>query len=211
MRRYVAAVVVVLVLAACKGNGGASGDNQDSGTSGDGGDAAAATCPARAGPPEQIRDTLGNRFGYGCGESFCRLTNLPESPPLVSSCLGKPTTEDLGYVFLSTGRLSRICEGPFSGMDSFTLDSASCRPVACDCPRDCPLGGACRNGLCQRPFGALDQEDVMALCLAAVPWPATCEDWVRTLLGERGTLLRQAIAACAGKASCPVPADCRQP
>jgi hypothetical protein len=198
---------MLATLVSCGGDVAPKGSFADRGVSPDG---ATDNCPTPTGRPQEIRDTSGGRFGYGCGDEVCRLTQLPDSPAPITSCVGKATKEDQGYVVVPTGKLMRICEVTFSSPDSFTLGAESCRPIACDCTADCPWRWPCCNGLCQSPVGTVQPDDVVALCMADAAWPATCEDWIRSL-GERLAVIRQAIADCAGRTSCLVPSTCRQP
>lgn len=200
-----------MVLAACLGGcAPATSLSVDAGAPE--GDAPDACIPA--GP--ELRDTMGNAWGYPCrrdGFRHCWLRQLPGSPPPLTTCGGRAVPPH-AYVQLppALGRIAVICQAE-SGRDEFTLSTEMCRPVSCRCDADCPSTRVwrCRNGLCQAPGAPLSADDVVALCLADTPWASTCEEFAAAL-EPRLPVLRQVAAACPLRERCAtVPPECRQP
>jgi hypothetical protein len=163
--------------------------------------------PAPSLPVSELRDTLGNAFAYDCGDRLsCPLGALPAPPPNFPGC-GMGTMPKRGYVAILLSRLYRICDVELSGT-GFILEDTSCRPVACSCEVGCPGGLACLHGLCQAAATPLGAGDVIALCLAATPRPATCEAWLAAVGGLSSH--RDAVLACQ-RGPCVAPASCGQP
>jgi hypothetical protein len=121
--------------------------------------------------PAVVRDTMGNEFSTACtnGEVDCHLTPLDlTATPVCNSGLDY-------YDFNASDGVFRICyfvHDADSGSSVF--DSGDCRPIGCEGNGPC-LGGYCRNGVCQYGGAAPSLDDAIALCMADVPWPDTCE------------------------------------
>jgi hypothetical protein len=121
--------------------------------------------------PAVLRDTMGNEFSTTCtdGEDDCHLTPLDLSATPV--CNGGNDY----YDFDASEGVFRICyfvHDADSGSSVFGAED--CRPIGCEGNGPC-LGGHCRNGVCQYGSTRASLDDVLALCMADVPWPDTCE------------------------------------
>lgn len=163
----------------------------------------------------EVRDTMGNRFGYDCDRKFlrpCVLRTLPDSPSTLSTCGGKPLGSQEKRDFMSVaglGRLALICEG--TNRDGSFSPTSLCRPMACSCKDDCPAPLACQKGLCQLPGAAIAKVDLVALCLADRPWESSCEEFGETVRALN-SVTKDALRACSDETHCPaVPDACRQP
>ncbi len=156
----------------------------------------------------EVRDTVGGRFAFDCERNLsrpCILRGVPDLSPPPPTC----GNTKLGYVALTHERVALICAAQIDG-DGFT-PVMPCRPMACSCSQDCPGGGPCTKGLCQRPAMPLSKMVLLALCASTSPWEKTCDDIVATTVALRG-VTKAALGACPDDGHCPmVPASCLQP
>lgn len=121
------------------------------------------------GCPERVRDSLGFEYGYDCDNDLDLIagTASPELP----AC-GESTVE---FTLHPSEGLLRICYFQHDPGTTGSIVSADrCRPVACDSRADCPGSFTCVDSICRIGSSELSFDDILAICLAPVPWPAQC-------------------------------------
>jgi hypothetical protein len=163
-----------------------------------------------------VTDTLGKAFSVSCTGSFCTLT--PTDPNLTPrSCDIEYGSTD-SFVLVYWYKILRVnaVQVPASGYTSRNPAEAG-HPIACTTDADCvpglfSPGFTCQYGLCQdmSPTAPpLAIEDVITLCQADIPWPASCPYLTDPMFSYRMT---EVAALCGSDLTCAkVPADCRQP
>jgi hypothetical protein len=126
--------------------------------------------------PSTLRDTTGAEFELvGGNPDNLRVVSGAALPP---ACGGEPATE-FAFWLGKTG-LSMICAiDPETGAPFEVL----CRPIACAGASECTPAFACVEGSCRCPSGPclpkpgngrVDDDELVALCLADRPRSMTC-------------------------------------
>ncbi len=148
-----------------------------------------------------LRDTENRPFKATCNEGECALEGSSPATPSAS----KPEGATASYVLHHASRLYAVCDVWAQGSRSFTISPIDCRPLACENDTQCPVAkglsrGACTNGLCIEPTGALSSEDAGLLCLVGAGAPS----------GSSKQVERYSLGSNCGS-PCMVPTVCRQP
>jgi hypothetical protein len=148
-------------------------------------------------------DTEGRSFEVVCAQpGKCEvLSSLPPKPSSAAVDGARP-----GFVLHHVSRLYAICEVWLQGSQSFSVNPADCRAIACQTDADCPPvkgleQGSCGNQLCIEPSGAVTTEDAVLLCLAGTGPPGA---------SNTRQIERFALGSNCGN-PCKVPTVCRQP
>lgn len=141
---------------------------------------------------QTLRDTTGASFHQSCPSSGCAITSTTTLP---AACYG--------WTIFNDSRIAVLCSNSNVG--------ANCRPFTCTSDGDCPQAQGwslvCRATVCQNLERPLDEQDVVALCLARTPRSAA--DCVGQPTSAAQAAQAEATAACTS--GCTVPAGCLQP
>jgi hypothetical protein len=119
--------------------------------------------------PHRLRDTLGFEYGFDC-ETY-DVVPIKESPA-EPACEGGRTK----FGLYPTDSMLRVCYFiEVDGEDGSTVSAEQCRPIACDSRGDCAGIFPCIDSICQSDSSSTDYEDVLAMCLSPIAWPAQCQ------------------------------------
>jgi hypothetical protein len=166
--------------------------------------------------PSELTDTTGEKFTPASPDAGVWSQLTPERADLVPVSCQSGSGQDV-FVALPTHNVVvieavRLTDSgtQINGQPvlTFTDPSQSMRPIRCSNSSQCPMS-VCTNRICRNPSVPMSGMDVMALCLADLPWPADCTS---ASTGVYGTRMVEAVAACpSGNACTTVPTDCLQP
>lgn len=168
-----------------------------------------------------VKDTLGKQFTVSCSTYFCEL--VPTDPTMNYRAQGGPVTctssGGTDTFTLLAGRILTVHLMNYIAPGTLIFNPADpAHPVACAGDADCTPGNmatsirscsyACVNGICQDLGVDLQEQDIVTLCQADIPWPTTCPYVASQPFASR---LAAIAALCEGLTNCQrIPADCWQ-